>query len=222
MSDNDNVLAIFDLDETLIRSDCVDLWLLYCRRNKIIDESIYEAHVMCLNDYASGYMDMDKYMDLVISPLACMHRDDLERHVEKFVASEIKPIINQSIYDRLLEHQANNHRVVVASASPEFLVNSIAKLLNVDDVVAIRLKGAEGYLSGNIEGVPSYREGKVVRMFDWMECNFQYDYSLGNAYFYSDSHNDLPLLMAVNNPVAVNPDSILRRYAVEKSWKIIE
>jgi HAD superfamily hydrolase (TIGR01490 family) len=201
--------------------DSVDIWLQYCVRNKLVDKDTYNTHIHYLSEYTSGHMDIDEYMKLIMLPLAEIHVDMLNEHVQKYVSTEIMPNINQHVYHRMMEHKRNDHHILLASASPEFIVNIIAELLGIEDIIAIQLKYVGGYINGEIVGVPSYREGKLARVIDWLNCNKGLDYSMEKAYFYTDSHNDLALLSSVKVPVAVNPDSTLRKHAIHNAWEII-
>jgi HAD superfamily hydrolase (TIGR01490 family) len=120
------------------------------------------------------------------------------------------------------QHRAAGDQLVIVTATNEFVTGPIAQAFGVEELIAVRLeRGPDGWITGEIVGVPSLREGKVTRLGQWLAAR-----GLGWAdvevTFYSDSTNDLPLLEAVDHPVATNPDVRLRAIAGERGWRILD
>ncbi|WP_369789154.1 HAD family hydrolase [Rouxiella sp. WC2420] len=212
-------LALFDLDETLIHGDCSSLWSAFMvKQGWVSDPDDFlqqDAEMMRL--YAVGQMDMTEYMNWTLTPLKGRSEDDVAAMVERFVEEVIAGRIYADARKCLAEHQAKGDRTIVISASGEHLVAPIAKYLGIDETLAIGVETREGLFTGFTQGVLTFREGKVTRLMALLE---QDDSLLANASFYSDSHNDLPLLAKVGKPCAINPDAILLQHARQAGWSI--
>ncbi|UUY10662.1 HAD-IB family hydrolase [Pseudomonas sp. J452] len=212
-------LAIFDLDETLIDGDCASLWATHMADIQWVDRDSFlarEQELMAL--YSQGKLAMEDYMAYTLSPLVGRTEEEVEFVVGPFVEDVIEPIIYSDAMRCLAQHRAAGDRLLVISASAHFLVSAIAERLGIEEVLAIDLEQQHGHYSGKTQGVLTYREGKVVRLQDWLA---EQDESLVDAHFYSDSRNDLPLLSLVEYPHAVNPDSTLRAHAEQAGWEIL-
>lgn len=209
-------LAIFDLDETLIDGDCASLWAQEMAKIGWVDrESFLRKDAELMAEYAFGRLAMEDYMAFSLAPMVGRTADEVEHVVEPFVEDVIEPLIFSDAMRHVAEHRKAGDRILIISASAEFLVKAIAARLGIDDVLAIRLEEQHGFYSGNTEGVLTYREGKATRLREWAEAEEE---SLEGAYFYSDSINDLPLLEQVAHPYVVNPDPLLRERADAKNW----
>lgn len=212
-------LAIFDLDETLIDGDCASLWAKHMAAIRWVDADSFltrEQELMAL--YSRGELAMEDYMTYTLSPLVGRTEEEVEFVVAPFVEDVIEPIIYNDAMRCLAHHRAAGDRLLVISASAHFLVSAIAERLGVAEVLAIDLEQQHGHYNGKTHGVLTYREGKVLRLQDWLE---QQGESLAGAYFYSDSRNDLPLLNQVDFPHVVNPDPTLRAHAEQAGWPIL-
>ncbi|UTW13666.1 HAD family hydrolase [Marinobacterium rhizophilum] len=210
-------LALYDLDETLINGDCSNLWIRYLSDRYIEDPAPWQAQEHALmQDYYRGELDIHRYVEMQLQhhigvPLASLDAD-LERYLECHIRALLRPGAIQSIRD----HQAAGDRCVVISASTRFLVEPIARLLGISDVIAIEIELDDDRITGRTQGIPTYREGKVTRLQQWLDTQGE---SLQGSWFYSDSHNDLPLLEKVDNPVAVSADARLNAIAAERGWQ---
>lgn len=213
-------LAIFDLDETLIDGDCASLWSHEMAKIGWVDgESFLRKDAELMAEYAYGRLAMEDYMTFSLAPLVGRTADEVEHVVEPFVEDVIEPLIYSDAMHHVAQHRKVGDRVLIISASAEFLVKAIAARLGIEDVLAIRLEEQHGFYSGNTQGVLSYREGKVTRLQEWVEAEGE---SLEGAHFYSDSINDLPLLEYVTHAHVVNPDPLLREQAEARGWPLLD
>jgi hypothetical protein len=121
--------------------------------------------------------------------------------------------------DRLEWHRSRGHIIILISATSQLLVEPISHLLPVDDIICTRVETINHLPTGQITGIPAYREGKVQNLLHWLEKN---SLTLEGSWAYSDSINDIPLLELVENSVAVTPDAALRKYAMLKGWRIMD
>lgn len=212
-------LALFDLDETLISGDCSSLWSAYMvAKGWVADEqSFLQQDAALMQQYAVGKMDMQEYMRCTLVPLIDRRESDVAAMVENYIQDVIAPRIYTQARECLAAHRAQGDRTVIISASGEHLVRPIARFLGVDETLAIGVEIQDGRFTGATQGTMTYREGKVSRLLHLIN---QDETLLQEARFYSDSHNDLPLLTRVGQPVAVNPDTILLQHARQAGWPI--
>ncbi|MGE1155598.1 HAD family hydrolase [Pseudomonas kitaguniensis] len=211
-------LVIFDLDDTLIHGDCATLWSEQMGRLGWVDpESFMRKNVELMDAYSQGKLLMEEFMDFSLEPMIGRTPEEIDHLVEPWVEDIIEPLIYSEATKTIAHHRANGDRVLVISASGTHLVKPIAARIGIDEVLGIDLDVSHGVYSGRTVGVLSYREGKITRLLAWLE---QTGETLDGAYFYSDSRNDLPLLLKVDHPQAVNPDPVLREHAEKSGWPI--
>jgi len=211
-------LAIFDLDETLIHGDCASLWSEQMGRLGWVDsESFMRRNDELMAAYGRGELAMETFMAFSLEPMAGRTPEEVRYLVEPWVEDVIEPIIFSEATRTIARHRAEGDRILIISASGTHLVGPIADRLGVDDYLAIELDVAHGTYTGQTLGVLTYRAGKVTRLREWLHDQGE---SLDGASFYSDSRNDLPLLLEVEHPHVVNPDPVLREHAESAGWPI--
>jgi HAD superfamily hydrolase (TIGR01490 family) len=212
-------LAIFDLDNTLIADDSDFLWGQFLVEQGIVDRVIYErVNAQFYEDYQQGTLDMIAFLRFALKPLADHSLDQLHIWREQFLNEVIAPIYLQSAQNLVDKHRAQGHTLLVITATNRFITAPIVKMYGIENLIATTPELVEGRYTGEIVGVPCFQAGKVTLLNEWLAKTGE---TLAGSYFYSDSHNDLPLLQLVENPVAVDPDDKLRQFAQSKSWKII-
>jgi HAD superfamily hydrolase (TIGR01490 family) len=211
-------LAIFDLDETLIGGDCASLWSEQMARLGWVDkESFMRKNDELMAAYSAGQLAMEDYMAFSLEPMAGRTPEEVDHLVEPWVEDFIEPIIFSDACTAIANHRAAGDRILVISASGTHLVKAIAARIGIDEVLAIELEVKHGVYSGATTGVLTYREGKVTRLMEWLEAEGE---TLDGASFYSDSRNDLALLLKVEHPRVVNPDAVLREHAQKAGWPV--
>ncbi|MBA1223414.1 HAD family hydrolase [Pseudomonas fulva] len=212
-------LAIFDLDETLIHGDCASLWSEHMARLGWVDGDTFLRRDRALMEaYGKGELAMEDYMAFSLEPIAGRPLEEVAHLVEPWVEDVIEPIILGDACRCIAEHRKRGDRVLIISASGVHLVGPIAARLGVDEYLAIDLEARNGVYTGATHGVLTYQEGKITRLMAWLD---QEQENLEGASFYSDSRNDLPLLLKVDHPCAVNPDPVLREHAQAHGWPIL-
>lgn len=212
-------LAIFDLDETLIGLDSDHAWGDYAAEHGLVNAAEHTVeNRRFYEDYKRGELDIDAYLAFSTKVLTQHPLETLLKHRARFIETVISPAILPGARDLIEGHRERGDQLVIVTATLEFVTRPISILLGIDELIApIPELTDQGY-TGKIVGVPSFGAGKVTRLNSWMA---EKGFCLQGSTFYSDSHNDLPLLRLVDNPVAVNPDPILARVAEEKGWKCI-
>lgn len=212
-------LAIFDLDNTLIGGDSDYLWGRFLIQERLVDADHYERENQRFYDeYRAGTLDIYEFLRFSLQPLSAYPLERLLGLRQRFIEEKIAPIMLPKAVDLLRKHRDQGHTLLIITATNRFVTEPIAELLEVDDLIATDAEFRHGRYTGEVAGIPSFREGKVQRLSQWLTDK---GYNLASSWFYSDSHNDLPLLELVSHPVAVDPDDTLSQHAQTKGWPII-
>lgn len=213
-------LAIFDLDNTLLHGDSDHLWGEYLIDQGVVDrERFTRDNNRYYADYLAGTLNIHDFLEQhQLRPLAQHDRATLARWREEFIRTRILPLIGPKARALVEKHRAQGHTLLIITATNRFITEPIAAEFAIPHLIATELEEHNGRFTGKVAGVPSYREGKVTRLGEWLRLNGQ---NLADSWFYSDSHNDLPLLTRVDHPVAVNADATLAAYASEHGWPVI-
>lgn len=212
-------LALFDIDETILRGDSETLWCRYLTRNGIYDMSRIDEFVQ---DYYNGSLDFAAFMEFQLEPLAALPTKELLRHRATFLESEIVPAICTTLRERIDEHLRRDERVLTVSAAHDFLAAPITELFGIDEGLFTIAERHGDSFTGGVAGTPCYREGKIQHVTDWLEQEGTSWAELEASCFYSDSHNDEPLLRHVDRAVCVRPDARLRQVAAKLDWEVID
>lgn len=212
-------LAIFDLDNTLIGGDSDHLWGCFlCERGLVDAEEFGARNDQFYADYQRGSLDIDAYLRFALSPLAGRPPETLSAWHRDFMASKIEPIMLPRAAELIERHRRQGHDLLIVTATNDFITRPIAAALGIQELIASEGEIVDGRYTGEPRGIPSYHEGKVTRVKQWLADR---GITLEGSYFYSDSHNDLPLLRLVDHPVAVDPDPVLLAHAESAGWPVI-
>ena len=213
-------LAIFDLDNTLLRGDSDHVWGEFLVERGAVDRQRFAAE----NDryyaaYLAGTLDIYEFLEKhQLRPLAEHNRTQLERWRTEFMRTKIQRLITPAALALVDRHRARGDTLLIITATNQFITAPIAAEFGIPHLIATDPEEVDGQFTGRVRGVPSYREGKVTRLSDWLRDRHE---TLDDSWFYSDSHNDLPLLNLVTHPVAVNPDETLAEYARTRGWPVV-
>ena len=212
-------LAIFDLDNTLLAGDSDYLWGQFLVELGVVDGPSYEReNARFYADYREGRLDILAFLRFSLRPLAQHRMQDLHAWRTRFMREKIEPLITEAAEALVARHRAAGDTLMIITATNAFVTAPIAERFGISELIATEPETNDGRFTGNVAGTPSFREGKVSRLQDWLVGS---DTALAGAAFYSDSHNDLPLLELVDRPVAVDPDPILTAEARRRGWPII-
>jgi len=212
-------LALFDLDNTLLGGDSDYLWGQFLVEQGIVDANEYEtANRKFYEDYQRGSLDIHEFLQFALKPLSLHPAKFLYRLRERFIKEKIEPIVLPAAKALVECHRNRGDQLVIITATNAFVTKPIAELFGIDDLIATQPELIEERFTGGFIGIPCFREGKVKRLNHWLHAH-RLDTS--TATFYSDSHNDLPLLNQVGHPVAVDPDEQLELTARQKSWPVL-
>ena len=213
-------LAIFDLDNTLIGGDSDYLWGEFlCDEGIISDRQSFEKkNAYFYQQYELGSLDIYAWAEFSFEILSHYSINELEAFHLKFMAQKIEPIFLKKAQNCINSHKGNGDTVVVITASNTFVTTPIVKRFGINHLIATEPEIVSGRYTGKVSGIPCFKSGKIENLMPWLERNGE---SLKDSTFYSDSHNDLPLLELVDNPVAVNADKILTQIAEKKGWKVL-
>lgn len=212
-------LAIFDLDNTLIAGDSDHGWGEFLVANDKVDANHYQKmNDQFYADYEAGCLDILAYLEFSLAPLAATSMEELAALHLKFMQQIISPLRLPKAEALIEQHRQAGDRLLVITSTNRFIVEPICQALGIDELLATDPEIIDGRYTGKIVGTPTYQEGKVERLKLWLSENNE---SLAGSYFYSDSINDLPLLLEVDKPVAVDPDDALSAEAASRGWDII-
>ncbi len=216
-------LALFDLDHTLLPIDSDHSWgtftttigwtdpVAFARRN---DE--FYAH------YQAGTLDVHDYVRFATEAARLKGAEVALAARERFMAEVIRPAIRPQALELVRRHREAGDEVLIITATNEFVTRPIAEAFGVQQLIAVELeRDASGWITGEIRGTPSFREGKVQRFGEWLAARGLNRHE-AEVTFYSDSVNDLPLMDNADCPVATNPDDRLRALALERGWRVLE
>lgn len=212
-------LAIFDLDNTLLAGDSDYLWGQFLGELGVVDRAGYEReNERFYQEYREGRLDIMAFLAFSLKPLSEHPQEQLNAWHARFMQEKIEPLITAAS-ERLVENHRNaGDTLMIITATNAFVTAPIAARLGIPHLIATEPERHDGRYTGRVSGTPSFREGKVSRLRDWLS---QHQQTLDDAWFYSDSHNDLPLLELVSHPVAVDPDQALAAHAKERGWPVI-
>lgn len=220
-SNSSRRLALFDLDNTLLNGDSDHAWGEFLISEGVVEEASHrERNDYFYEQYKQGVLDIHGYVAFTLEPVRLLEAEQRERLRSDFMERSVGPILLPKGMALVQEHLNAGDFCVIITATNEFITTPIAARFNVDLLIATELEIEEGKYNGKISGTPCYQEGKVAKLKAWIEQQ-ESSFDLGEAIFYSDSINDLPLLEEVATPVAVDPDQRLREKAETEGWKIL-
>jgi HAD superfamily hydrolase (TIGR01490 family) len=210
-------LAIFDLDNTLLGGDSDHLWGEYLCEIGLADADEFGRQVDTFyQDYLRGELDIARYLRFILGPTAGMSDTDLAPIRASFLREKIEPIVLPASLALIEQHRRNGDTLLIITATVDLVTAPIAARLGIDHLLASMAEQQNGRYTGLPTGIPCLREGKVARLEAWLEANP--GLTLTDSCFYSDSHNDLPLLRRVTHPIAVDPDPQLAAVAAHEGW----
>ncbi len=212
-------LAIFDLDNTLIDGDSDHAWNEFLIERELVDAEHYRtSNDQFYEDYKQGKLDIQKYLSFALEPLTRIEPDMLNTLHQQFMVEKIEPLITTKAEALIEKHRSKGDTLLIITATNRFVTHPIATRLGIEHILASEPEQIDGRYTGKVVGTPCFQDGKVVRLEEWLKTQ---EISMEGSYFYSDSHNDIPLLSKVDNPVAVDADDYLIALAQRNNWPCI-
>jgi len=219
LAHNTMTLALFDLDNTLLSGDSDYEWGAFLVSKKLVDAESYEkANQKFYADYKAGSLDIYEFSAFSFEPLSRLSMQELNSLHQEFMDEIIRPLITDKARGLVNKHGEQGHTLAIITATNSFITTPIAKELGIVNLLATEPKIVNGRYTTQIDGIHCFKEGKVERLAIWLKENQE---TLKGSFFYSDSHNDLPLMEKVTTAIAVDPDDTLRKIALERGWKTI-
>jgi len=217
-------LALFDLDHTLLPLDSDYQWADFLARTGRAGDPMVarRRNDDLLAAYNAGSLTAEAAGEFMLGLLAPHAASDLAAWHEQFMAEVIRPAIDEAALALVRQHQDAGDLCAIVTATNHFVTAPIARAFGIAHLIATEPEVVCGRYSGRIQGVASFRAGKIVRVRDWLAgMNLTLaDFSV--SYFYSDSVNDVPLMEVVSHPVATNPSAALRALAQARGWPVLE
>lgn len=215
-------LALFDLDNTLLSGDSDFEWAQFLISKGVVDREVQEAkNIQFYEQYKAGTLDIHEFLAFQLAPLTRQPREQLDAWHREYMERHILPIIGDQARALVNRHLEAGDLCALVTATNSFVTGPIALELGIAHLIATVPAFEDGRFTGGPRGTPSFREGKITRVDAWLESLGLWWGSFEKTWFYSDSHNDLPLLAKVSNPVAVDPDANLQAHAAKNGWEII-
>ena len=212
-------LALFDLDNTLLSGDSDFEWGQFLVSKKLVDADVYDqANKKFYEDYKQGTLDIEAFCAFTFTFLSTRTMQELNELHQSFMQQRIIPLMGDKAKALIEHHKKAGDTLVVITATNSFITKPIADAFGIEHLIATEAEIVDGKYTTKIAGTPCFKEGKVTRLNEWLKNN---DHSMKNSVFYSDSHNDLPLLELADTAVAVDPDETLNQVAVQRGWEIM-
>lgn len=212
-------LALFDLDNTLLAGDSDYNWSLFLIEEGLLDaKTHHERNEQFYQDYKNGNLDIYKFLEFQLKPLSQHPRAFLDELHQKYMARVIRPMMTVKAQALVDKHRLQGDLMLVITATNSFVTRPIAEAYGIENLIGTDPEEVNGAFTGGVAGVPSFQQGKVTRLNQWLADRGQQLSDFDVSYFYSDSHNDLPLMKLVSHPVAVDADATLTAYAEEQGW----
>ena len=218
-----DVIALFDLDRTLLTIDADEAWVEFLIDQGALDRARFESAMRDISArYQRGEIGIHEFVEFYLSTLAPHEPATLEAWRERYLAERIFPAIAPAARALVERHRDAGHLVVMSTAASRFLTAPIAADFGIEHLIATEPEMNAGRYTGKAAGVPNMREGKIARLDAWLAARGTTLGAFRESWFYSDSRNDIPLLSRVTNPVAVNADATLSELASRNGWPLLE
>ncbi|WAW10974.1 HAD-IB family hydrolase [Oxalobacter vibrioformis] len=218
-----NHLALFDLDHTLLPIDSDYEWGSFLTRIGAVDPVEYEKrNAEFYEQYKAGTLDPKDFLEFVLGTLSGFSRQQLDGWHEQFMAEVIRPVMLPPAFQLLEKHREQGDLIVIVTATNRFITEPIARAFGVKNLIAaLPEEKPDGSFTGKLVGIPTSGKGKITHTENWLALQGKSLGSYEKSYFYSDSYNDLPLLLKVTHPVATNPDTRLESHAKANNWTLL-
>ena len=215
-------LVLFDLDNTLLAGDSDFAWAQFLIGKGVLDREVQEAkNIEFYEQYKAGTLDIFEFLDFQLAPLARHAREQLDAWHIEFMEKSVRPMMMPKARKLVCEHLDDGAIVAVVTATNAFVTGPIVREFGIPHLVATIPAQEGGIFTGKPRGMPAFKAGKIERVESWLESLGLHLGSFSRSWFYSDSHNDLPLMGRVTNPVAVDPDDTLHAHATRAGWPVI-
>jgi HAD superfamily hydrolase (TIGR01490 family) len=218
-------LAIFDLDNTLLAGDSDHRWGEFlCEKQWVSGHDYRLRNDQFYADYQAGALDMRAYLSFVLAPLRGKRRDEVRELQRQFICECIEPMLLDKAFELLNQHRIAGDILLLMTATHAVVADPVASRLGFEHWLCSGVGMNDDHYTGDPEGLPCFQEGKVIHLEQWRAGWLGAGDplpDLADTWFYSDSHNDLPLLSAVGHPVAVDPDPSLQQHAEASGWPIL-
>jgi len=217
-----DVLALFDLDRTLLSNDCDEAWIEFLIERRVLDRAEFEArNAAVVERYRLGIVGTVEYTEFYVSTLASHPMSRLEAWRSEYLRTKIVPDITAAARELVARHLSAANLTVLTTAANRFLTGPIAREFGFEHLICTEPEIRNGVYTGKVSGTPNMREGKLERLDTWLEARGSPFSTFRRTWFFSDSRNDIPLLSRVSDPVAVNPDPTLAALATERGWQVL-
>jgi HAD superfamily hydrolase (TIGR01490 family) len=218
MNKENSALAIFDLDKTLLNGDSEEQWCRFLYQRGVVNDQFIDSIQNFYYSYDRGTLDIFAYQAVLLRPLTEIPEETLIKLRNEFLL-RVRRMVRISMMKRVNRFRTKGFTLLLITSCNSFLAEPIAQFLHFQNLICTRVRKTDGQMTNELDGTPAFREGKLTLLYDWLEHQ---NVNLQESWGYSDSHNDIPLLSVVQNPVVVTPDPTLWVYAVNHGWRILK
>lgn len=211
-------LVLFDLDHTLLNGDSDFSWGEFLYEIGAVDGHYKKRNQDFFAAYQRGELDLAEYIKFSLQPLAQNSMQQLLNWHRQFLTQKIKPMITTDAINLVRRHQSKGDFTAIITSTNSFITRPIGEIFGIKTVIATEPELVDGHFTGEIEGVPCFREDKINNLEKWLD---QHKLNYRKSWFYSDSFNDIPLLSWVDRPVVVNGDAMLVKHAIKNNWLML-
>lgn len=216
-------LALFDLDNTLLAADSDYLWGVYLVEKGLVDQQAYDAaNQRFYDEYKQGTLDIHEFLAFSLKPLTEYSVATLKTMHQEFMHRHILSVMTDIGKHQIKSHKDRGDTIVIITATNSFITQPIADAFGADALIATEPELINGQYTGKVDGIPCFQDGKITKLEQWLGASSkgEIEHTMDESWFYSDSHNDIPLLEKVTFPIAVDPDDALRETAEKRGWLI--
>ncbi|WP_339044948.1 HAD-IB family hydrolase [Candidatus Zinderia endosymbiont of Aphrophora alni] len=215
-------LCLFDLDKTLITVDSDYEWGKFLIKKNIVNIIDYHKfNEFWYQSYLKGNLNAKKYLKFIFNIFSKFSNLELKELISNYIEEIIIPSIKKEALNLINKHINYGDIIIIVTATNEIITKPISQLFNIKNLIAaIPQKTSKGIITGNLKNKPTYGIGKIINVSNWLKKKNKTIYNFKKSYFYSDSQSDIPLLSIVSNPIAINPNKKLKKYAFIKKWPI--
>lgn len=207
--------AFFDMDLTLLRVNSGSRWVKYLRKRGEIGLPMLIRSGIWLLQYRLSLLDMESVAAMLAADMAGDSESETRAKVAEFYRTELQHTISPEACEQLAQHRRDGDAIVLLTSATPYVAEPLAAELSIPHVLCTRLAVENGCFSGRVLSPACYGSGKVHHAEQFAKAH---GIDLAQSSFYTDSYSDLPMLLRVGRPVAVNPDRRLLRYARRQGW----
>ncbi len=211
--------AIFDVDDSLLDGNAGTIFTWYLYSEKIMRPEMRSRVPRIIYEYARKRLSERDMVEIGSRCQQGLRADELKAHAHTCFHKHLRKRITTGAVRQVRKHLLSGHLVIVASGSPQYIIDEVGRHLRVHVAVGTRVRVVDGRATDQIVPPVVFQDGKRAEVERLAGI---YDVDLSRSFIYSDSIADVPLFEAVGHPVVVNPKAPFRAVAEQRGWNVVE